>query len=538
MTLAELMDKVGVGNYPSWFPNIRLKFPPMPHQLEMMKLYATKTRFMDAGEPGVGKTYPAQAHGILMAALGNKVVYTMPPKLIDQFVEEIEDFFRPIRDYLKIGKLYGTAAQKRKLVEQWNVEGWPELLFVSYDGYREWNDIQTAKKIGKNQWYSEDGSKWDEEEGGPAFTRDGRPIDRRGMADNDKHRLLTKKGYNVFFFDEAHALCGVGSIISDAVAEVASENSAIYLMTGTPVPTNISHAYGIIRVINPEAYPNEYSFQRQHVVTQAIRITGANNRTRRVRVPVDYINTEKIHTELFKNARRLQKREVNKLPDPIITDVKLRLEGKHKRLYDSLIKNHFAMVGETILAPESQSSVRHLSLQLISCPTEFDPNISMKNELFDRTKELVESINPWQNKIIIFAYYRAAIEFLAEEFKEYNPAVVYGGVTNSTEEINRFKHDDDCRMIILNWVSGGAGLNLQVASHGIFYECPTSPKDAKQAIARMDRTGQHNVVNIYFMRVMGTLSDKNFKKLLQAEETNNEVVKDELDLIHKIVRGK
>lgn len=534
--LADLAKNVGVRKHPDWFSHIKVKYEPMEHQIDMMRLYASKTRYMDAGEPGVGKTFPAHFHGILMAALGNKVVYTMPPKLIDQFVEELRDYFIGIDQFLTFGQLNVPAAQKRKLHEEWDKTGWPDILFMSYDGYREWNDVSDKKKVGKNQWYYQDGSRYDEEEGGKAYTKDGREITRRGYAKNDKHLLLNKQNYNVFFFDEAHALCGMDSIISMSVVETAKSNTAIYLMTGTPVPTVISDAYGIIRIINPEAYVSQSSFARQHIVTKPMQIPGRGGNMRTIQVPYRYIGTEKIYTELYKNARRIQKRDVNKLPDPIITDVKVKLSGKHRKLYRDLMRDHFAIVGETILAPEHQSQVRHMSLQIISCPTTFDDTIPMKNELFDATKELVETIDPTKNKVVIFAYYRAAIEFLAEEFAEYNPAVVYGGTTNATEEINRFKNDPDCGMVILNWMSGGAGLNLQVASHILFYECPTSPKDAKQAIARCDRTGQHNIVNVYFMRVMQTLSDRNFKKLLEAEENNNLVVKDELDLLHKVMK--
>lgn len=539
LTLAELAEKVGVRKHPDWFSAIKVKYPPMDHQLTMMKLYARKTRYGDFGEPGVGKTYPSHFHGILMASLGNKVVYTMPPKIIDQFVEELREYFRGIDTFLKIGQMNVTGAKKAKLREEWDRDGWPDLLFISYDGYREWNDVSKRKKVGSNQWYYEDGSRYDAEQGGQAFTKDGRVVSRNGYAENDKHLLLNRKKYNVFFFDEAHALCGLDSIISKSVVEASKQDTAIYLMTGTPVPTVISDAFGIIRIINPEAYPSQSAFARQHVNTRPMTIpTGRGTGMRTIRVIDSFKNVEKIHEELYRNASRVQKRDVNRLPDPIITDVKVHLTGKHKKLYKDLMQNHFAIVGDTILAPEHQSQVRHMSLQIISCPTEFDPAISMKNELFEATKELVDTIDPKKNKIVVFAYYRAAIEFLAEEFKEYNPAVVYGGTSNATEEINRFKQDPDCGIIFLNWMSGGAGLNLQVASHILFYECPTSPKDAKQAIARCDRTGQHNIVNVYFMRVMQTLSDKNFRKLLLAEESNNDVVKDELDLLHKLIGRK
>lgn len=534
-TLKDIVENTGVTNYPSWFSTIKVLHEPMPHQYEMMELYASRTRYGDFGEPGTGKTMPAHVHGILMASLGNKVVYTMPPKIIDQFIEELREYFIGIDHYLKIGQLNVPAAKKEALFKQWNEEGWPDLLFLSYDGYREWNDLSDKKKIGSNQWYYEDGSRYDPDVGGVAFTKDGRKISKKGYASNPKQLLLNKKGYNVFFFDEAHALCGLDSIISTSVLHAAKENTAIYLMTGTPVPTVVSDSYGIIRVINPEAYVSQSSFERRHIVTKPMRIKTKRGE-RSIRVPDYFINVEEIYDNLYKNARRIQKREVTKLAEPIITDVKVKLTGKHRKLYRDLMNNHLAIIGETILAPEHQSQVRHMSLQLISCPTEFDDTISMKNELFDKTKELVETIKPAENKIVVFAYYKAAIRFLQEEFKEYNPAVVYGESTDPTGEINRFKHDDNCRMIILNWMSGGAGLNLQVASHIIFYECPTSPKDAKQAIARCDRTGQHNIVNVYFMRVLQTLSDKNFKKLLTAEESNNRVVRDDLDLLHKILK--
>lgn len=535
MNLAELIDQVGVRKYPDWFSEIQVLNKPMPHQMEMMKIYSRNQRYMDAGQPGTGKTFPAHTHGILMAALGNKVVYTMPPKLIDQFHEELLNYFDGIEKHLKVGKLNVPAAKKRQLQEEWNAEGWPDILMMSYDGYREWNDVSKQKKIGTNQWYTEDGHKWNDKLGVKAFTKDGRPISKRGTAENDKHLLLNKQGYNVFFFDEAHALCGLESIISRSVVETAGLNTAIYLMTGTPVPTVISDAYGIIRIINPDAYVSESSFARQHIVMKPMNIT-VNGRPRTIRIPDRYINTEKIHEELFRYTRRIQKRAVSKLEDPIITDVKVKLSGAHRKLYRDIMNNHFAVVGDTILSPENQQQARHMSLQIISCPTVFDPTVPMKNEVFDATENVVKTINPSENKIVIFAYYRAAIEFLKEEFAEYQPAILYGGTTNATEEVNRFKNDDNCRIIILNWMSGGAGLNLQVASHIIFYECPTSPKDATQAIARCDRTGQHNIVNVYFMRVLQTLSDKNFKKLLSAEEDVNKVVQDEWDLIHKALK--
>ena len=183
ITLSDIMKDIGVRKHPDYFSGIKVKHKPMPHQLEMMKLYTISTRYLDATQPGCGKTFPAHVHGILMASLGNKVVYTMPPKLIDQFEEEMHDYFIGIGHYLKMGKLNVPAAKKRQLVEQWDKEGWPDILFMSYDGYREFNDVNKTKKIGANQWYYQDGTRYDEEKGGQAYTKNGRIISKRGTAE-------------------------------------------------------------------------------------------------------------------------------------------------------------------------------------------------------------------------------------------------------------------------------------------------------------------------------------------------------------------
>lgn len=544
--LSDLMLANGVVNYPAWFQQIGLPNWPMPHQAGTLKTYARKMRYLDASDPGTGKTFPAQTHAVLMAALGNKVVFTMPPKLIGQFQQELLDFFMGIENHLKIDNLDVPAAKKVKMMAQWDAEGWPDILILSYDVYRMLNDNSPMKKIGENLWFRQDGSPFFKAKGEPydpkaqAFTKDGRPINRRGKAANPHQFRLKKAGYNVLFFDEAHALCGTDSILSQSVADMSSklgDDVAIYLMTGTPIPTHLHDVYGIIRLTNPEAYSNKASFHRQHCLTNQFTI---NNGKKEVKVTqiIGYKDVDKVHHALYQNAVRVQKRDVLTLPDPVVSQVRVRLAGAHLSLYKKIINDHFAVLGDKVLAPDNQSALRHLALQLVSCPDEFDSTgkIGQDNELSAAADAIMDSINPANHKVIIFAYYKRTIDFLAKRYAHWQPAVVYGESSSGRGEVERFKNDPNCRVAIINWKSGGAGLNLQVASHIMFYECPTSPGDAKQAIARADRKGQQNIVNVYFMRVLGTLLDRNFKNLLKNEQENNQVIRDRKDLLHELLR--
>jgi SNF2 family DNA or RNA helicase len=556
MTLDDLMLASGVHNHPTWFSKIELLHWPMPHQMQMIHAYPRYYRYGDFGEPGIGKTYPAQVHAILMAALGNKVVFVMPPAPIIQFMREFEDFFKNIRKYLKIEHLDVSSSKKKKLVSEWEKDGWPDILIMSYDIFRVYNDHSSVKNIGNNLWRVRNMAKvgtpeefatpYFDAEGNPAYekatpyTPDGRIITIRkgkGKAKNPHQNLLKERGYNVLFFDEAHALCGMDSIISKSVVEMSrilKDDVAIYLMSGTPVPTHLHDCYGLIRLINPEAYLNKAAFLRQHCIIKEFRVPLPGGREKTIKQIADYVNPEKIFESLWANASRVQKRDVIELPEPIISEYPVRLTGAHAKLYRNVVNDKFAILGDLVISPQSISEMRHTALRLISCPEEY--GYTGENQLATATDQLIDSIKPnVERKVIIFAFYRGAVDQLAKRYAHLKPCVIYGGTKGAQDEIDRFKNDEDSNLLIINWISGGAALNLQVASYIIFYECPTSPKDAKQALARAYRKGQLKIVNVYFMRVLGTLSDKNFKNLLKNEESNNRAIRDKHDLLHELM---
>lgn len=488
-----------------------------------------------------GKSFPAMVHAVLMASLGNKALFTMPPKLIRQFMQEMEDFLPGVRNHLKIDHLDDSGVKNAKKVKGFEAEGWPDILLISYDRFRSFNNRQRKRKIPWTQWYQEDGVtpyfktvdgkrvREIADHNARPHTKDGQPIDHKGKADNPEQMRLKREGYNVMFFDEGHRLCNPDSQAFKACQHMDYElqdDLAIYLMTGTPVPTHLHDVYGVIRLINPGAYKNKQQFMRKHVVV--------NPNVKYLQV-LGYKDEDTVHKKLYENARRVQKRDVSYLPDPIISSTPVRLSGPHKKLYDQVLQDRFALLGDQVLSPENDSALRQMALQLISCPDEFDPSgkLRMDNELTDACDTLMESINPEENKVILFAHYKKTVKFLAERYAKWNPAVMNGSSSSSWKQVDKFKEDPDCRVFIVNWESGGEGLNLQVASHLIFYECPTSPRHAKQAIARADRTGQTKVVNAYFFRVIGTLYDRNFKGLLKNERQNNKVVQDRHDLLYQ-----
>ena len=237
--------------------------------------------------------------------------------------------------------------------------------------------------------------------------------------------------------------------------------------------------------VSGENNSQDSAFLRQHCVIQEMRIDTGK---REVMIPtiIDYFDTEKVYEALWKNAHRVQKRDVIDMPDPLISEVKVHLSKAHKAVYDKVINDRFAILGDKVLAPDNQSAVRHMGLRLISCPGEFDAKLAEQNELAKATIELVETISPAAGrKVVVFAYYKGALRQLQEMFKGYNPAVVYGDSADSKAEIDRFKNDPDCTMLLINWISGGAGLNLQIANFDLLIPALSSFRPSPASTAKV-----------------------------------------------------
>lgn len=533
--LSDLLIAHGITEFGAVCEKVGCSYWPMEHQANTLRKYAKSAGFLDASDPGTGKTLPAQINAIRLVSLKHKVIFCMPPKLLTQFEREFEEVFPGIRDVITLANLNVSSEKKRKLISEWDDSGWPDILLLSYDVYRTLNDKSNTKAVGQNLWRRKDGSPYFKEKGVPfdkdeqPYTRDGRPISKRGRAANSNKMKLREVGYNVMFCDEAHALCGTDSLLSQSAKEMQESGCKLYLMTGTPIPTHLEDIYGLIRLVNHTAYSDKFQFLRKHTETSPLVISRGGKQATINRI-VGYKKTEEIFEKLYSNAVRVQKRDVvTELKDPVVTNIPLRLDAAHIKLYRQLVTEQFTILGDNVLSPDNESALRHTALQIVTSPESF--GFTGKNNVAEYCDELLSTINPVNNKVILFAYYKNTILALKERYKEYNPAVIFGGSSDPKAEIAKFVNDDTCRIAVINWKSGGAGLNLQVASHIIFYECPTSPGDAKQAIARCDRKGQKEIVNVYFLRVLGTLLDKNFKSLIKNETEANKVLKDKKDLL-------
>lgn len=120
-------------------------------------------------------------------------------------------------------------------------------------------------------------------------------------------------------------------------------------------------------------------------------------------------------------------------------------------------------------------------------------------------------------KLIVFCYLKEVVHALKAEFR--GAVTVTGDETTQQKQdaVDRFQTDERCKLIILNYKSGGVGLTLTAASNVLFVEFPYTYADCCQAEDRSHRNGQKNAVNCVYLLGENTI-DEYFYNLIQTKK--------------------
>ena len=476
---------------------------PMKHQVSGLNQVLVHDRFGLYDMVGTGKSLIMQAAALYFAGHKNKVVILMPPVLLRQFENALDDTFYGWRDYFSYHVLKEGPAGRTKLFKQWRAGEWPDMIAMSYQQFAK---LPRGKK-----------------------NKEGDTIPPN--PDDFIAGVLKKAGYTYIIADEAHALKSSSSQQHRAVKHLA-EDGGLLMATGTPTPNTLMDAYGMISLITPDKYASKKTFERLH----CIYTTSGNGWS----TLLGFQNKAVLSTHLYSSARRVTKEQVLSLDKPQVIEIPINLDPVHYRLYKKLIKERILEIEEgEIITALTQQALRMKSLQIITTP-DFFTNKTIKNEVLAGTAAIMDSIGMYDNKVLVFANFQRSVEMLANSFREggLNPAVVYGGPGNNALEVEKFLTDDTCRVMVANPESGGAGLNLQsVCSNVIFVEPTSVPGRFTQAANRVHRPGQTKVVTIYILKALGTVAPNMTKKMLNKEGDTKLVMRDKESMLDELMGG-
>jgi len=139
--------------------------------------------------------------------------------------------------------------------------------------------------------------------------------------------------------------------------------------------------------------------------------------------------------------------------------------------------------------------------------------LEARDSKFDQLSEFISKKlkeNP-QEKFVIFAYFRATINYLEHRLKKKNIGVskIVGGMGDEKlENIRNFK-DQNGLSVLLSSEVGTEGIDLQFCRILINYDLPWNPMRVEQRIGRIDRLGQKaETISIVNLSVSSTIEDR------------------------------
>jgi SNF2 family DNA or RNA helicase len=209
------------------------------------------------------------------------------------------------------------------------------------------------------------------------------------------------------------------------------------------------------------------------------------------------------------------------LPEVSVEEWAYDLDPAHKRLYDRLAEERVVVLegtGKRIDAV-SVSSLYHQCQQLVLNWAEYAGNAQLKAKGLELAEQWLDELGG--EKLIIVANYRRTNAMLLEALKSYGARLMYGDMTHKQkiEAKDDFINDPKVRVLIMQPEAGGVGIDgLQHVCHSmLFLESPSIARPYTQAVARVDRTGQTNPVQVRIAVAKGTVQAGSYQRLLNND---------------------
>lgn len=297
---------------------------------------------------------------------------------------------------------------------------------------------------------------------------------------------FTKYSDYYVIIDEAHKIKNSQSLQGLGAFKLCSVARGYSFLSGTPMSkwadaVNYAKITGLVK--------HKTEFYRLYVVEQRSYAHKGMD-------IVGYRNTDKLIKWWDSIALRLKAEECIELPKKQVLNVEIPVKRKE---YISMIKNRISADGEPLdSAPKLTWALRRYA--------------EVAPEKLAWVTEKVEGLD----NALIFANTIGAIEALSAKLKS-------AGIKHGLWYGARKDKFEDQKVMIVQYQSGGTGLNLQAFNTTIFLSPCYSFQDYTQAVGRTYRNGQTNKCTFYHLKAIRTIDKSIYEALDEKRDFDDKL---------------
>jgi SNF2 family DNA or RNA helicase len=205
--------------------------------------------------------------------------------------------------------------------------------------------------------------------------------------------------------------------------------------------------------------------------------------------------------------RRTKDQVLSELPPKLFRDADLELTPEQTEAY-RLAEEEGVIRLRAMHQAVTIQHVFELILRLKQI-CNFDPATGASAKLERLEADLEECVASGR-KAIIFSQWVETLLELRQRLARFAPAEYHGQVPSSRREneIQRFRDDPNCHLMLLSYGAGSVGLNLQFANYVFLFDRWWNPAVEDQAINRAHRIGATGAVTVTRFLTVGTIEQR------------------------------
>lgn len=353
------------------------------------------------------------------------------------------------------------------------------------------------------------------------------------VADPKVRSVLLSRTWDLVLLDEAHnaknfdakrtqAVYGVvetdGTL--DTGTAILAHASAVWPLSGTPMPHNPSDLYPMLRALAPERLeahgdwpdvtaPGDFL----HRYCQ-VRMKKLSN-FRRIPVVVGSKNLEELRARVDGFLLRRTQADVG-IREPVYDTLPLLVTDKMRRIADGDLERG------AVLDAAARGDTKTLEMHL-------GPLRRLTGEM--KAGAVIEAVRDefdgGLDKIVLMFWHKDVGEILRTGLAAFGVVGIDGSTPDAARAaaVARFQTDPACRVFVGQIQAAGEAIDLSAAAELWFVETSFTPKDMAQAALRITNHSQHRQAIVKVVTLAGSIDEAMQSRLMMLWTAIREVLK-------------
>jgi SNF2 family DNA or RNA helicase len=311
--------------------------------------------------------------------------------------------------------------------------------------------------------------------------------------------------FDLVIIDEATHYKNAQSKRWKILNKLMTDDTWLWMMTGTPAAQSPLDAYGLAKLINPLSVPRFFGSFRDMVMTKASQF-------RWVIKP----SASALVFNALQPAIRFTKEECLDLPDMTYVKRQVELTRQQKKYYDMLKKRMVMEINGDEVSAVNAAVIMNKLLQISAGAVYTDEGDTLEFDIKHRYKVLREVIDESSQKVLIFVPFKHTIDILTDKLRAdgITTEVIRGDVpvARRTDIFKRFQEAHDPRVLVIQPQAAAHGVTLTAANTVVWWGPTPSLEIYAQANARVHRAGQKHPCTV--VQLQGSAVEKRVYSLL------------------------